>query len=138
MITRRTNLLAESGRAECPGYASLRAHIARLDEEVRVLRALIRQEITERKLASEHEDIDGNPRPPGAWTTIKKAAGDTGYSESGIRAMMRRGALGMWSTGGRVLVNIEGLPEKVRKNSERTFANPGMIPSQHGQDHTDG
>jgi hypothetical protein len=106
VISRRTNRVVAAPAAagtECAGCADLRAAFARLAEKVR----RIEREIVEQDLKA-----DGNPRPHGNWVTVAKAAAESGFKETGIWAKARRGEVRRWKLGGRVLVDLDGIPHK--------------------------
>jgi hypothetical protein len=62
---------------------------------------------------------DGAPRPPGKWMRMKAAAAATGYSESGLRKMVRERRCVADFEGCHPLINIDSIPPrrgaKVRK-----------------------
>jgi hypothetical protein len=67
----------------------------------------------------EAADEDGAvPRSPGKWLRVKAAADETGYSESGLRKMVRERRCVVDFEGCHPLINVNSIPDwgaKVRK-----------------------
>jgi hypothetical protein len=120
--SRRTSrTVVAKTEATCAGCAGLL-------EELLQLRKMFEKNdsrIAELERRAEPIDLDGDPRPPGNWVSVK-AATASGYSESGIHAKIRRGELRSWKRGGRVEVDVAGLVPKKQKNSVRTFGSGCM------------
>lgn len=112
MIRQRTNRApVVEASSECAGCAALRGAMARLEK----LALAMSRDIADLKLQAEPADLDGNPRPPGNWVTVKAAAGASGYTVSGMWGKVRRGEIPKWKNGGRVLVDITGLLDRHKK-----------------------
>ena len=62
---------------------------------------------------------------------VKKLAAITGYSESGIRRMIREDRVMVRRVGGRVLVNADTIPRKVTKEQRDTLR-PAVHHVRHG------
>jgi hypothetical protein len=112
MIRHRTNrVVVAAPGSECPGCAALRVAVARLEK----LTQAISRDLEDLKLQAAPADLEGNPRPPGNWVTVKQAADASGYDVSGIWGKVRRGEIQKWKPAGRVLVDIDGLLHKNKK-----------------------
>jgi hypothetical protein len=64
------------------------------------------------------EDEDGQPRSRGNWLRMKAAAGETGYSESGLRRLCRLGRCAADYSGPHLLVNVDSVPRRSVKVSK--------------------
>jgi hypothetical protein len=85
--------------------------------EHRLAEALERIAVLDQLVVQHHEDEDGPAPAPlaSSWRPLKAAAALVGYSESGLRAAIRRHTDGprWWKyRSGRLLVNIETCPKK--------------------------
>ena len=64
-------------------------------------------------------DEDGQPRAaPGRWLRMKVAAGETGYSESGLRRLCRLGRCVADYSGPHLLINVDSVPRRSVKVSK--------------------
>jgi hypothetical protein len=72
----------------------------------------------ERLVAHPAESEDGAPRPAGNWLRMKAAAGETGYSESGLRRLCRLGRCVADYSGPHLLINVDSVPRRSVKVSK--------------------
>ena len=116
MISHRSNRapVISEAKSECAGCAAHKADLARLARQIKQNS----RDISELKLRA-GLNLDGNAPedPPGNWVSIAWAAFASGYTESGIWAKVRRGALKRWTIEGRVVVDLGDLLHKNKKTS---------------------
>jgi hypothetical protein len=95
-------------------FAALSAIIA--EQQLRIAELRLRIEPP----PDDSEDDPDRKTGPADWGVIKAVAAEKGYSESGLRAMIKRDIGVVWRmSGGRVWVDATTV--KVRKNVMRTF-----------------
>jgi hypothetical protein len=61
------------------------------------------------------DDEDGRARPPGTWLGMKRAVAATGYSESGLRKMVKERRCAADFEGCHVLINVDTVPRRGAK-----------------------
>jgi hypothetical protein len=108
--------LIEAAVAPPPELAEQLAELQRLvrDQGAEIVAQAARIADLEARSGAAHSE-DGRPRPAGNWLRMKAAADETGYSESGLRKMVRERRCVADFEGCHALINVDTVPRRGAK-----------------------